>query len=88
MSTCNKNHRSAPTLTTLDTDQSDPNGRHKCAGCAIIAGFSDGLEGIDSRFDTIKDTLPESQAKAGRHKNARQAYERGYALGQNERNNI
>lgn len=85
---CDKNHRNAPSLDTLDKAQSNSEGRHKCPGCAMIAGFSDGLDGLEPRFDEIKDSLEDSQAQRGRHKNARQAYERGYLLGKNERNSI
>lgn len=42
---CNSNHRSAPSLTLLDNDQSNIDGRHKCPGCSLIAGFIDGFEG-------------------------------------------
>lgn len=85
---CNRNHRSAPSLTTLDPDQSNSEGRHKCPGCALIAGFIDGFDGVEKRFDEIKDSLDDSQAQSGRHKNAHQAYNRGYELGKKERNNI
>lgn len=85
---CNRNHRSAPSLTTLNDDQSNSEGRHKCPGCALIYGFIDGFDGIISRFDQIKDSIDESQAQYGRHKSARQAYERGYLLGTQERNRI
>lgn len=85
---CNDNHRSAPSLSTLDNDQSNPDGRHKCPGCALIAGFNDGFSGIQMRFEQIKDYLNDSQAQMGRHKNARQAYEKGYILGNNARYSI
>ncbi|SNV86402.1 hypothetical protein [Haemophilus pittmaniae] len=80
MTICDKNHRYADILNNLPPSQSYDNGRHLCTGCALEAGFSDGLNGIRRQLENLN--LPESQAGTGRHKSAQAAYDLGYKKAQ------
>ncbi len=79
---CKKEHLSCNIhLNDLPNSQKDIHGeRHKCAGCAFVAGVKDALNGGGKR-NQLDDSIPESQAGAIRHKDAWQAYNRGYAHG-------
>lgn len=77
---CNKDHRYLEEYESLPDAQDNQNGdRHICAGCAYEAGMRDGMDGKPQRTD-LSD-LPYSQAGTVRHKDAYEAYKKGYAYG-------
>lgn len=77
---CKKQHRYLPEYATLTDAQDNRNGdRHICAGCAYEEGVKDAMAGLPSKNDLSH--LPESQAGTVRHKDAKEAYDEGYAYG-------
>ncbi len=77
---CKKKHRYLSEYATLMDAQDNINGgRHICAGCAYEEGVKDGMEGYPRRNDLSH--LPYSQAGTVRHKDAKEAYDEGYAYG-------
>lgn len=76
---CKKDHRDLEELKSLPYAQDNKSGRHICAGCAYEQGLRDGLDG-KAKLETF-DHLPRSQAKAVRHKSAKEAYDLGYEIG-------
>ena len=81
---CDKKHRYDDIFKSLPDAQDDQNGgRHICAGCAYEAGLKDGAAGVRAR--TSLSGLPYSQAGTVRHKNAYEAYLRGYKDGEKRR---
>ena len=74
---CQKNHRNLPEWAQLSDSQAGE-GRHICVGCAYSQGQKDASNEVPENIDNIKH-LPHSQAQAGRHKDAEQAYRLGYA---------
>jgi len=80
---CSKKHRSFHQWSTLpDAQDNKRNNRHKCPGCAYVEGIKDALNG-NIEAQVLSPSIPESQAKAGRHKNAYEAYKEGYKFGTN-----
>ena len=78
---CKKEHRYLKEYNSLSNAQDNQHGdRHICAGCAYEEGLRDGLEGNTPKTDLSH--LPYSQAGTVRHKNAKEAYDDGYAEGQ------
>ena len=79
---CNKKHRYLSEYEGLPYAQDNNNGDiHICAGCAYEEGLKDGLAGIPPKTDLSH--LPFSQAGTVRHKDAKKAYDEGYAYGRN-----
>lgn len=77
---CTKKHRYLPEYDLLPEAQDDQHGnRHICAGCAYEDGLNDGLSGKPQKTDFSH--LPYSQAGTVRHKDAKAAYDEGYAEG-------
>lgn len=77
---CNKNHRYLDEYDRLPDAQDNQYGdRHICAGCAYEEGLRDGLCGNTPQRDLFH--LPRSQAGTVRHKDAKAAYDAGYAEG-------
>lgn len=76
---CDKKHRYVSLFTNLSTDQGGY-GRHKCAGCAYEAGFSQGYMRNESFLMNL-DMLPDSQAGEVRHKSPHEAFALGYLYG-------
>ncbi len=83
MATCQENHRYNESNLELGPSQA-AEGRHKCVGCAYLAGFQDGFNGKESDFQKVAESLAESQAGTGRHRNAEEAYRKGYQQGEAE----
>ena len=80
MTICNKKHRYLEEYTSLSDAQDNQYGdRHICAGCAYEEGLQDGLAGNVRKTDLSH--LPFSQAGTVRHKDAKEAYDDGYAEG-------
>lgn len=81
MDVCRKSHRYSKEYLELSYSQDDQNGaRHKCAACAYVEGLRDALNGAVKKTDLSY--LPDSQAGTVRHKDAMEAYEEGYAKGE------
>ena len=79
-SICNRDHRYLDEYDSLLEAQDNRHGaRHICAGCAYEEGLRDGLSGNDRKTDLSH--LPFSQAGTVRHKDAKEAYDKGYNEG-------
>jgi hypothetical protein len=76
MAECDETHRYWTTFESLPVDQGGA-GRHKCAGCAYMKGFVDGLARKE-QLSLDLDSLPDSQAGSVRHRSPHAAYARGY----------
>lgn len=77
---CTKMHRYLEEYDRLpDAQDNKHGGRHICAGCAYEEGLRDGLDGRPQKDDLSH--LPYSQAGTVRHKDAKAAYNAGYAEG-------
>ncbi|EOV0971319.1 hypothetical protein ACOGYM_002365 [Edwardsiella piscicida] len=60
--------------------------RHKCAACAYELGIRHAMIGMPkAQDDSILADIPDSQAGAVRHKDAFEAYNRGYYDGADSR---
>lgn len=82
---CKKDHRFLEEFKDLpDAQDNKQNDRHKCCGCAFLAGLKDALTGRKVAATLDKD-IPESQAGSGRHKDAYAAYQKGYQTGEKYR---
>ena len=79
MTMCNSDHRYWETFESLPTDQGG-DGRHRCAGCAYVAGREAGLR-RDEQINLALDALPESQAGSVRHKSPHAGFALGYLNG-------
>lgn len=79
---CKENHDSIQgIMADLPFDQGGL-GRHKCAACAYVRGFRDGMNHIEViNLANIMNDLPESQAGKQRHKSPVVAYMKGYSDG-------
>lgn len=78
--TCNKQHRFLEDFKVLDISQDNQrDGRHKCAGCAFVEGMKDALSAREMKQDLTGLNIPDSQAGTVRHKDAYEAYKKGYA---------
>lgn len=79
---CKKDHSKIQNImSTLPIDQGGI-GRHKCAACAYVKGYNDGLNRIELiNLKQIIDSLEESQAGEQRHKSPHAAYAKGYMDG-------
>lgn len=80
MGICTRNHRHDPFFDSLPEDQSQFNGRHKCAGCAYDEGYRMGSQRIRIVHMNFDD-LPNSQAGTVRHKSVQAAFAKGYSDG-------
>lgn len=78
--TCQKEHRYYSDFESLPHDQSQFNGRHKCAGCAYDEGYFLGIE-RQSFISVDFDSLPDSQAGTVRHRSVQAAFAKGYLDG-------
>ncbi|WPU30323.1 hypothetical protein SIO17_14530 [Pseudoalteromonas piscicida] len=78
--TCQKKHRYDSSFENLPSDQSQFNGRHKCAGCAYDEGRTLGLARAKS-LNINYNNLPDSQAGTVRHKSVQAAFAQGYLDG-------
>ena len=77
---CNKKHRYLKEYDKLlDAQDNQYGDRHICVGCAYEEGLRDGLAGNTPQRDLSH--LPFSQAGTVRHKDAKAAYDAGYAEG-------
>ena len=86
MTICNKKHRYLEEYTSLSDAQDNKYGdRHICAGCAYEEGLQDGLKGNERKTDLSH--LPFSQAGTVRHKDAKEAYDKGYDEGRKKVHN-
>ncbi len=79
--TCTLTHRYEERLSDLPPSQGGDQ-RHKCCGCAYDLGKIHGRAG--TRLTINWDSINESQAGTGRHKDAEEAYVLGYADGAKE----
>lgn len=77
---CKNPHRYNPTFLSLPEYQGQE-GRHKCAACAFELGIKDALEGrAMAQNDLVLANIPFSQAGTVRHRDAYEAYVRGWRL--------
>lgn len=77
---CNKQHRFLDSFSDLkDSQDNQKDGRHKCAGCAFVEGLKDALSVKQMKQDLTGVDIPDSQAGTVRHKDAYEAYKKGYA---------
>lgn len=81
---CGRNHRLASCWDQLENSERSEDGCQKCSACAFEQGYVDGIANRESNFNSIMSELPDQNIE--QHKNARQAYERGYALGKRMKN--
>lgn len=77
---CKNPHRYNPTFLSLPEYQGQE-GRHKCAACAFELGIKDALEGrAMAQNDLVLANIPFSQTGTVRHRDAYEAYVRGWRL--------
>lgn len=85
MNHCQSQHRYSEQFVNLPLDQSNPSGRHRCAGCAYDVGFQYGLQRVKNfNIDDVINSLPFSQAGTVRHKSPHAAFIIGYEDGMQE----
>jgi len=78
---CNKQHRYDEKFKDLPYSQDNQhNARHRCTGCAYEEGIKDAIN-KKPMAKVLSSHIPESQAGAGRHKDAYEAYILGYKDG-------
>lgn len=83
---CERDHRFAACWNHLENSERSEDGYQKCVACAFEQGYIDGIANRESNFNSIMSNLPDRNIEP--HKNARQAYERGYALGNSMKKGI